>query len=313
MKTIRTVAELRAALLEDRRAGRVIGLVPTMGALHEGHLSLIRAARAQSDVVVLWLFVNPAQFNDAADLEAYPRHEAADGAIAAELGVDYMLAPPASEVYPPGFATTVSIAGLTDRLEGAHRGRAHFDGVTTVVTKLFNMVAPDVAYFGQKDAQQAVVIRRLVRDLDMPVRIEVCPTVREPDGLALSSRNVHLTADQRTRATGLYRAMQAIARSIAAGERDPGAAIAAGRRELFASDIEPEYLELVAAETLAPIERVEGEVLALVAARFGDTRLIDNQVIAVQEGPHAAGVHAGGQIINVDREVATSPEAPTVA
>jgi pantoate--beta-alanine ligase len=286
-----------------------------MGALHEGHLSLIRRARAESDVVVLWLFVNPAQFNDVSDLDAYPRDEAADAAIAADLGVDYMFAPPAEEVYPAGFVTTVSIAGLTDRLEGAHRGRGHFDGVTTVVTKLFNMVAPDVSYFGQKDAQQAVVIKRLVRDLDIPVRIEVCPTVREPDGLALSSRNVHLTAEHRARASGLHRALSAVAGMIDAGERDPAAALAAGRRELSAAHIEPEYFELVTADALAPVDRVKGELLVLVAAWFGDTRLIDNQVIHVQEPDHqgpGAGANARAQIVNIDREVAT-PRAPTVA
>ena len=263
--------------------------------------------------MVLSLFVNPAQFNDTADLDAYPRDELSDAAIAAELGVDYMFAPPAEAVYPPGFATTVQVAGLTDRLEGAHRGRAHFDGVTTVVTKLFNMVAPDVAYFGQKDAQQAAVIKRLVRDLDMPVRIEVCPTVREPDGLALSSRNVHLTAGQRARASGLYRALCAVAGAIEAGERDPAAAVAAGRQELSAADIEPEYLELVAADTLDPVGRVQGELLVLVAAWFGDTRLIDNKVIHVQDSNHhGPRAENGAQIININREVAT-PRAPTVA
>src|SRR5207302_5807002 len=203
MKTVRTVAELRATLAPRRRAERTIGLVPTMGALHEGHLSLMRHARRQCDVVVVSLFVNPAQFNDAADLIAYPRDPTRDAALAAEIGVDHLFAPSVEEVYPPGFATTVSVAGITDRLEGQHRGRAHFDGVTTIVTKLFIMVGPDVAYFGQKDAQQALVIRRLVRDLDIPVRIEVCPTIREPDGLALSSRNALLSPADRARATAL--------------------------------------------------------------------------------------------------------------
>src|SRR6185437_10678172 len=197
MNVVHTVAELRAALVGPRRAGQTIGLVPTMGAFHDGHLSLMRRARRDCDVVVVSLFVNPAQFNDPADLERYPRDHERDRALAAELGVDHLFAPAVEEVYPPGFATTVSVSGITEALEGAHRGRAHFDGVATVVTKLFNMVSPDVAYFGQKDAQQALVIRRLVRDLDMPVRIEVCPTVRESDGLALSSRNAHLSAADR--------------------------------------------------------------------------------------------------------------------
>ena len=211
MRTVRTVADLRAALRDARRAERTIGLVPTMGALHEGHLSLVRAARAENDVVVVSLFVNPTQFNEAADLDAYPRDEARDAEAAAAAGADLLFAPSADEVYPPGFATTVRIAGLTEHLEGEHRGVAHFEGVATVVCKLLNMAQPDVAYFGQKDAQQAAVIRRLVRDLDIPVRIAVQPTVREPDGLALSSRNVHLKGADRERALALRRALDAAA------------------------------------------------------------------------------------------------------
>ena len=232
MNLITTVAELRAALRAPKRAGQTIGLVPTMGAFHEGHLSLMRRARAHCDVVVVSLFVNPAQFNDPADLAVYPRDAERDADLAAEIGVDHLFAPAVDEVYPRGFATTVSVAGLTETLEGEHRGRAHFDGVTTVVTKLFNMVGPDVAYFGQKDAQQARVIRRLVRDLDIPVRIEVCPTIREPDGLALSSRNAHLSESERARATALHRALDAVRRAVTAGERDPAAARARGLAEL---------------------------------------------------------------------------------
>ena len=209
MRTVRTVAEVRAALREARRAERVIGLVPTMGALHDGHLSLIRRARATCDDVVVSLFVNPAQFNESSDLAAYPRDEARDGALAAKAGADLLFAPELAEVYPPGFATTVHAGGVTETLEGVHRGAGHFDGVATVVTKLLNMVGPDVAFFGQKDAQQALVIRRLVRDLDLPVRIEVCPTVREADGLALSSRNVHLRGADRERALALRDALAA--------------------------------------------------------------------------------------------------------
>ena len=232
MRTVHTVRELQAALRERRRAGESIGLVPTMGAFHEGHLSLIRRAREDSGVVVVSLFVNPTQFNDSSDLDAYPRDEARDAALAAELGADYLFAPSPLEVYPDGFATTVSVVGLTETLEGVHRGRGHFDGVTTVVAKLFNVVAPDVAYFGQKDAQQVAVIKRMVRDLDLPVRIEVCPTVREPDGLAMSSRNVHLSPADRARAAALNRALEAISGAIETGERDPAAAIARGRAEL---------------------------------------------------------------------------------
>jgi pantoate--beta-alanine ligase len=299
MTVIRTVAELRAVLLEPRRAGSTIGLVPTMGAFHEGHLSLMRRAREQCDVVVVSLFVNPAQFNDPADLTAYPRDPERDEALATEIGVDHVFAPSVEEVYPPGFATTVSVAGLTEPLEGAHRGRAHFDGVATVVTKLFNMVGPDVAYFGQKDAQQALVIRRLARDLDIPVRIEVCPTVREPDGLALSSRNAHLSPDDRARAAALHRALAAVQKAVAAGERDPAAARAHALAELTAAEIEPDYVELVTADTLAPVRRIDGDVLAVLAAHVGGTRLIDNQLIQPSH--------------NHDREVATPPRAPTTA
>jgi pantoate--beta-alanine ligase len=217
VKAVRTVAELRAELRPARREERVIGLVPTMGALHEGHLSLVHHARATCDVVVVSLFVNPAQFNVASDLAAYPRDEERDAALAAEAGADLLFAPELDEVYPPGFATTVHVSGLTETLEGEHRGVDHFDGVTTVVTKLLNMVGPDVAFFGQKDAQQALVIRTLVRDLDLPVRIEVRPTVREPDGLALSSRNVHLRGADRQRALALRDALAAAEASLGAG------------------------------------------------------------------------------------------------
>lgn len=280
MRTVRTVAELRAELAAHRRDGQTIGLVPTMGAFHDGHLSLMRRAREECDVVVVSLFVNPAQFNDAGDLEVYPRDERRDAELAAELGVNYLFAPAVSEVYPPGFATTVSVGVITEGLEGAHRGQAHFDGVTTVVTKLLNIVAPRIAYFGQKDAQQAAVIGRLVRDLDIPVRIEVCPTVRAGDGLALSSRNVLLSHTDRDRATSLNRALQAVQRAVAAGERDPDAATAAGHAELAASDVEAEYLTLVSADTMQPVRQVDGDVLAVIAARVGSVRLIDNAPVS---------------------------------
>jgi pantoate--beta-alanine ligase len=279
MRTIRSIPDLRASLQEPRRSGQVIGLVPTMGALHEGHLSLLRRAREQCDVVVMSLFVNPSQFNEAADLAAYPRDEERDLALAEREGVDFVFAPSPDEMYPPGFATTVSVAGLTEPLEGEHRGRAHFDGVTTVVTKLLNIVGPDNAYFGQKDAQQAIVIGRLVADLDIPVAIEVCPTAREPDGLAMSSRNVLLSPVQRSRAASLHRALQVIQDAVDAGERDPAAARAQALAELTSPELELEYLELVSPYTLAPLERLDGEALAVVAARVGATRLIDNEVI----------------------------------
>lgn len=279
MRTLRTVAELRSALAQPRRAGRVIGLVPTMGAFHEGHLSLIRRAREDCDEVVVSLFVNPTQFNEQSDLEAYPRGERRDAALAAEAGVDYLFAPPVDEVYPDGFATTVSVGGLTEVLEGAHRGRAHFDAVTTVVTKLFNMVLPEVAYFGQKDMQQSLVVKRFVRDLNLPVRVEVCPTVREPDGLAMSSRNALLSPSERSRAAALHRALRAARDAIAGGERDPAPIKARALATLRTAGVQPEYFELVSPDTLAPVAQIDGAVLAVVAGRLGAVRLIDNETI----------------------------------
>jgi pantoate--beta-alanine ligase len=288
MKTVRTIADLRDALVPARRAGRTIGLVPTMGALHDGHLSLMRHARQQCDVVVVSLFVNPAQFNEAPDLERYPRDEASDSLLAAETGADYLFAPNTAEIYPDGFATTVSVEGLTDRLEGAQRGRSHFDGVTTVVAKLLHIVGPDRGYFGQKDAQQAAVIKRMVRDLDIPVELAVCPTVREPDGLAMSSRNALLSRTERERATALYRSLREAQRAIDEGEGEAEAVIAAAQREL--TDVDLEYFELVDPESFAPIGgRIDGDVLAVVAARVGTTRLIDNHTIAVPTTAPAAG------------------------
>jgi pantoate--beta-alanine ligase len=291
MTTVNTIAALRAALAGARRAGRTIGLVPTMGAFHEGHLSLMRRARADCDVVVVSLFVNPAQFNDASDLEAYPRDPVRDTALAEDIGVDYVFAPSVEEIYPPGFATTVSVAGITETLEGAHRGRAHFDGVTTIVTKLFNIVSPDVAYFGQKDAQQAIVIKRLVRDLNLPVRIEVAATVREPDGLAMSSRNVLLSPEDRRRAVALHRALQEAGRAVAEGVHDPDTVSARARSELTSAGIEPDYFALVSEGTFAPVRTIEGDVLALVAARVGAARLIDNHRLSTAPSGAAGSNH----------------------
>jgi pantoate--beta-alanine ligase len=285
VKTVRTVAEMRAELRPARRAERVVGLVPTMGALHEGHLSLIRHARATCDVVVVSLFVNPAQFDAAGDLAAYPRDDARDGLLAADAGADLLFAPELAEVYPPGFATTVHVDGLTETLEGVHRGVGHFDGVTTVVTKLLNMVGPDVAFFGQKDAQQALVIGRLVRDLDLPVRIEVRPTVREADGLALSSRNVHLRGADRERALALRDALAAAEASLSAGERDADVLRAAALAAMRGRGVEPDYLELVRTDDLSPVSRVDGEVLVAVAASVGSTRLIDNTILNANGQP----------------------------
>jgi pantoate--beta-alanine ligase len=252
-----------------------------MGYLHEGHLSLLRAARAECDLVVMSLFVNPTQFGPGEDLERYPRDEERDLRLAGSAGVDLVYAPPLEEVYPEGFSTAVEVGGgLTGVLDGhpARRGPEHFRGVTTVVAKLFNSVCPDVAYFGQKDAQQVAVIRRMARDLDFPVRIEVLPTVREPDGLALSSRNAYLDADARRRATALSRALRAAEREAREGSLQAG--LDAARRELAEAGVEPEYLEARDAERLEPVAELNGRpVLVAVAARVGGARLIDNVLI----------------------------------
>lgn len=295
MKTVRTVRDLRRAVSERRaggpggqaltgsapRADHRVGLVPTMGALHAGHRALLRRARADCDTVVMSLFVNPAQFTAGENLDAYPRDERRDARIAAVEGVDVLFAPPPDEVYPDGFDTHVEVGGLTTVLCGdpSRRGPEHFRGVTTVVTKLLNMVGPDLAYFGQKDAQQALVVRKLVRDLDMPVEIVVCPTVREPDGLAASSRNAYLDADQHGRALALSRALAAAEAAVASGERSGEAVLRAARSELDAAGVEPEYLELRSTRDLTRAERVNGSTLLAVAARIGRARLIDNTVL----------------------------------
>jgi len=299
MRTLCAVGELREALApyraaKDRRranlravvgvngetiAGPTIGLVPTMGALHAGHLSLIERAREQCDVVVVSLFVNPSQFDERSDLDRYPRDEARDRELAERAGADMLFAPDTEHVYPPGFATSVEVLGLTDRLEGAVRGAAHFRGVTTIVTKLLNMVGPDIAYFGQKDAQQAIVIRRMAADLDLPVRIETCPTVREADGLAMSSRNARLSTQERARAVALYRGLSAAAALAGEGERSGEALLAAARETMAELSVEPEYLELVDPRTLEPVASLSGPALLAVAARIGETRLIDNVVL----------------------------------
>jgi pantoate--beta-alanine ligase len=275
VKVIRTIAELRAELAD---APRPVALVPTMGFFHDGHLSLMRAARASGGTVVVSLFVNPTQFGPGEDLDAYPRDEQRDLELAEAEGVDVVFAPSVDEIYPDGFAATVRVGQLTETLDGIARP-GHFDGVTTVVTKLFNIVQPDAAYFGQKDAQQALVIRKLVSDLNMPVRIEVCPTVRDSDGLALSSRNAYLSEEERVRATALSRALRAAEGAVERGEIDADAVLAAARQELDEAGIEPEYLELRSATDLTPAERVNGSALLAIAARVGRARLIDNTTL----------------------------------
>ena len=285
MRTIRTVAEMRAWLGNVRAEGRTVGLVPTMGAFHAGHHSLMRAAREEQDSVVVSLFVNPAQFNDQRDLAAYPRTEGNDAAEAADLGVDVLFAPAVSEIYPDGFATTVQVGGLAEVLEGAERGPGHFAGVCTIVNKLFNIVGPDVAYFGQKDAQQVAVVKRMVRDLDMPVRIEVLPTVREPDGLALSSRNIRLSPEDRVRALGLSKALNAAAALVAAGERDADTIRTAAVAQI--GDLDAEYVAIVDPLTFAPLRTVSARTLVAIAAQVGPVRLIDN--IVLEPVPVATG------------------------
>jgi len=285
VKTIRTAREMRAHAVDARGRGRTVGLVPTMGAFHAGHHSLMRAARERCDEVAVSLFVNPAQFNDSADLAAYPRSEDRDAAEAAALGVDVLYAPALDEVYPPGFATSVRVEGLSDVLEGAERGPEHFAGVCTVVTKLLNVVEPDIAFFGQKDAQQVAVLRRMVRDLDLPVELAILPTIREPDGLAMSSRNSLLAPDERRRAVALSNALRAAESAVAAGTRDPAAIAAAARAEM--NGVEPEYLALVDPDSFQPVQTVDGRVLVAVAARIGATRLIDNTIVQAATPPGA--------------------------
>jgi pantoate--beta-alanine ligase len=272
--------DLRSALASARAEGRTIGLVPTMGFLHEGHLSLLRAARQECDIVVMSLFVNPTQFGEGEDLDRYPRDEERDARLAVEAGVDYIYAPPVEEVYPEGFATAVEVEGLTEVLDGdpGRRGPGHFRGVTTVVAKLLNTVQPEVAYFGQKDAQQLAVIRRMVRDLDIPVRVEGLPTVREDDGLAMSSRNAYLEPADRERAVAISHALAAA--ESRAREDSLAAAIDGARAELAAAGIEPEYIEARDPDDLTPVVELNGRaVLLAVAARVGGARLIDNVLI----------------------------------
>ncbi|RKQ86605.1 pantoate--beta-alanine ligase [Solirubrobacter pauli] len=283
MRTIRTVPEMRAWLGNLRAENRSVGLVPTMGAFHAGHHSLMRAAKDEQDAVVVSLFVNPTQFNDARDLENYPRSEANDAVEASELGVDVLFAPPTSEIYPDGFATTVSVGGLSEVLEGAERGPGHFAGVCTVVCKLLNIVSPDAAYFGQKDAQQVAVVKRMVRDLDIPSKIEVLPTVREPDGLAMSSRNVRLSPEERQDALQLSRALFAARDAVAGGERDAERVRAVALAHLD----DPEYLAIVDPLSFTPLTTIAAPALIAVAARVGPVRLIDNLVLEPVPAPVA--------------------------
>ncbi|MEP6622584.1 MAG: pantoate--beta-alanine ligase [bacterium] len=280
MILVRSVPALRDAVRDARARGDRIGLVPTMGAFHDGHLALMRRARAQCGFVVVSLFVNPTQFNELADLDRYPRDEARDLTLAGTTGVDVVFAPPVEEVYPIGFETVVDVAVLSEPLEGVVRGPKHFRGVATVVSKLLNMAQPDDVFFGQKDAQQALIIRRLVRDLDLPVRVEICPTVREADGLAMSSRNALLDSESRHRASALSRALFAVEAVIAGGETSTTRALDAGHAVLAEERIVPEYFTIVSAESLVPLQTITGDMLIPIAARFGSVRLIDNVLVS---------------------------------
>jgi len=277
---VRSIADLRGTVQAWRRAGLGCALVPTMGALHEGHLALIRLATRSCERVVVSVFVNPLQFGPAEDLASYPRREAADVAAAAQAGTHRVFAPTVAEMYPPGHATTVHVAGLSEGLCGPHR-LGHFDGMATVVTKLLLQALPDAAFFGEKDYQQLLIIRRLVRDLDIPVRIEGMPTVREPDGLAMSSRNAYLSAEQRRIAPVLAATLGEMARRLAAGGDAVAATLADGQARLRAAGFTAiDYVALCDAETLAPVGRVERPARLLAAVRLGGTRLIDNVAVA---------------------------------
>jgi pantoate--beta-alanine ligase len=280
----RSVAELRRRVADWRRGGARVGLVPTMGALHEGHLALVRAARAECGRSVVSIFVNPLQFGPREDFGTYPRDEAADLAKLRAVGANLVFAPAVEEMYPPGFATEVRVGGPGEGLCGAHRP-GHFVGVTTVVLKLLLQALPDVAFFGEKDYQQLQVIRRLVRDLDVPVRVAGVPTVREADGLALSSRNAYLTPAERRAAPTLAAVLRRIAGRLATAPEAAAAEFAAGRQALEAAGFAPiDYLELRDAETLQPVERAERPARILAAAWLGRTRLIDNMQVPPPPG-----------------------------
>lgn len=278
-EVIRSAAALRDRVGTWKRSGMLVGVVPTMGALHDGHLSLARAARSQSDRVIVTIFVNPMQFNNPEDLKKYPRTEAQDLALLEAEKVDVLFAPGPEEVYPAGFATRVTVAGISEPMEGTFRP-GHFDGVATVVTKLFEMTQAGRAFFGEKDWQQLQVVQRLVRDLNIPIRVIGCPTIREPDGLAMSSRNVRLTAPERAVAPALHQAMQEAAAAIRAGG-SPAVALAEAREAVLAAGFSGvEYLDLRAAETLEPLAALDRPARLLAAAMLGEVRLIDNIAVA---------------------------------
>lgn len=279
MEIIQSPVEMQRVAEDYRRKGKSIGLVPTMGALHEGHLSLIRRCRAEDDLTLMSLFVNPTQFNSQADLDRYPRDLDADARRARAEGVDIIFAPTVEGIYPVGYATYIDVERLTDRWEGACRP-GHFRGVATVCTKLFTICRPHKAYFGQKDYQQSLVVQRLVADLNLGLEIVVLPTVREPDGLAMSSRNVLLSPEERRQATVLFRALFRAQAAVRAGEGDARRLGAAIEQEIRSTPLAVlDYVGVCDAETLEPLEQITGNAVAVVAARFGTTRLIDNVLL----------------------------------
>ncbi|HXJ46807.1 MAG TPA: pantoate--beta-alanine ligase [Candidatus Dormibacteraeota bacterium] len=283
MELIRTISWMKEAARQARAENHLVGLVPTMGALHEGHLSLVRRAKQECSRVYASLFVNPKQFGPTEDFRKYPRAFESDAAKFAELGVDALFAPSADDIYPAGFSSYVNVDGISDRLEGRSRP-GHFRGVSTIVLKLFEIVQPDFAYFGRKDAQQVAVIERMVRDLNLNVQIVVCPIVREADGLALSSRNAYLSPEERRAATVLHRALQAARAELTAGTLD-ALEIQSRMRAVF--DSEPlarlDYAEVVAADDFEPVVRVSRRSYVLVAAHLGKTRLLDNMLVEIPE------------------------------
>jgi len=280
MIVVERIAELRDRCDAARRAGKTVGLVPTMGFFHEGHRSLMRAARANHELVVTTIFVNPLQFGESEDLAGYPRDLVADTVAAEAEGVDVLFVPSVPEMYPEPTVTTVHVSGLTEGLCGAARP-THFDGVTTVVAKLFSIVGPSTAYFGRKDFQQLAVVRRMAADLDLPVEVVGCPLVREPDGVAMSSRNAYLSHDERGRATGIFASLRAAAAAVEAGERDPGRVRAIVEDEAARHGLELEYAEVRRTSDLAPLATIDGEVVVAVASAVGRARLIDNVTMQI--------------------------------
>jgi pantoate--beta-alanine ligase len=280
MKIISSSTDITAISKQARGANQRVGFVPTMGALHAGHISLVRAARAQSGIVIVSIFVNPLQFGPKEDFSKYPRTLESDCALLAAENVDYVFAPSVEEMYPQGASTWVTVEGITDRLDGRSRP-GHFRGVSTVVAKLFHIVQPDLAFFGQKDAAQVAILQKMVRDLNFDVRIVVCPTVREPDGLAMSSRNAYLNSEQRKQATALYRALMRVQALADEGERDSGKLLAEGKQVIAEETaIRLDYFEIVDRATLEAVAEISGGALVAVAAYVGETRLIDNIVLA---------------------------------